>query len=86
MAITLQITARGLRVVPGNAADEAQLAAIGWQEGGDWLHLVRIDVPGTNRMQFLQVLRDPAQLDRTQFQPPKPRSVYEQENPTAGKV
>lgn len=86
MAITVQVTARGLRIIPGNAADETALAAVGWVEGGDWLHLVRIDVPNGSRMQFLQVLRDPAQLDRSQFQAPKPHSVYELENPTAGVV
>lgn len=86
MAITLTVTARGLRIVPGNAADEAQLAAIGWAEGGDWMHLVRIDVPNSSQMRFLQVVRDPAQLDRTQFQLPKPHSVYEAENPNGGLI
>lgn len=80
----LSLTARGLRITPESAADEAQLEAIGWAEGGDWLHLVRIDRPNQSRIRFLQVLRDPADLDRSQFQTPKPKSVYETENPNAG--
>lgn len=77
---TITILPRGLRITPDTPAEEAALEAVGWVEGGDWLPLVRQDRPGQARIRFLQVVRDPAQLDRAQFQPPKPLSVYDKEN------
>lgn len=81
---TLQITARGIRIIPDTQAEITAFENAGFREGGDWVHLVRQDTPGTGNMRFLQAVRDPADLDRRNFTVPKPRSLYEVENPTTG--
>lgn len=72
---TLQITARGLRITPDTLLEEAQLAAIGWQEGGDWLKLVRIDRQGGQRIRFLMAIRDDVDVDPANFAGSQPKEL-----------
>ncbi len=72
---TLQITARGLRITPDTLQEEAQLAAIGWQEGGDWLKLVRIDRQGSQRIRFLMCIRDDIDVDPANFAGSQPKEL-----------
>lgn len=72
---TLQLTARGLRIIPDTVAEELQIAAIGWQEGGDWLPLVRIDRQNGQRIRMLMVVRDDVDVDPANFAGSQPKEL-----------
>jgi hypothetical protein len=76
MAIRVDIdtNAKTMTLVPTIDADHEQLAALGFNEGGDCAVLVRQDIPGTSDLQSLKVIATPAQI--TGFQnDPKPVTV-----------
>jgi len=74
-----QLAPQGFRITPETPADEAQLEALGWREGGDWMPLVRVDKRTNGRIKHLQILRVRADADRTNVQEPKSLNVFEAE-------
>ncbi len=63
MAITVVIdtAAKTMRLVPGTDIDHQQLAALGFNEGGDCAVMVRQDIPGTTDLAGINVICTPQQ-------------------------
>lgn len=54
MLVTVDSDAKTLKITPQTPAEHEALAALGFNEGGDNILLVRQDIRGTSDLDFLQ--------------------------------
>lgn len=61
MRIEINAEAKTFRIYPQNEQDHTDLSALGFLEGGDFIQLVRQDIPGTSDLDFLDTIVTPEQ-------------------------
>lgn len=72
--VDIDVNAKTMTLVPLVDSDHQQLAALGFNEGGDCAVMVRQDIPGTSDLQSVKVIVTPEQW-RSFPNDPKPETI-----------